>query len=111
MNKQSKFGGVRHGEVALIPVEQIPGGTKLKKGDYVLAHSETGHHHVLEGRNFEVIETEEGRRFVKILLDTNLVHKKEFDKHRTITLPPSTLERYEMVEYNPAEKAIRVVRD
>ncbi len=106
-----KFNGLRHGEVALIPVKEIPGGHKLKRGDYILAHSETGHHHVLEGSLFEVTEADKDRLFVQIFGDTAIVHKKTHDKHRTITIPPSLLERYEMVEYNPASKAIRKVVD
>lgn len=106
-----KFTGVRHGEVMLIPVKNILKGIKAKKGDYILAHSETGHHHVLEGLNFEVTEDPNNRVFVQIFGDTALVHRKEHDKHRTLVLPPSILERYHMVEYNPASEAIQVVRD
>ena len=106
-----KFHGLRHGEVMLVPVEAIPEGRKVNTGDYILAHSETGHHHVLEGTAFEVIEAKDKNIFVKILDTTNLVHKKTLDAHRTITIPPSLLERYHMVEYNPASEAIQVVRD
>lgn len=106
-----QFNGVRHGEVMLIPVKDVPNGRVLKKGDYILAHSETGHHHVLEGTGFEITEVENGQLFVKVLKDTNLAHRKEHDKHRTITLPPSLLERYHMVEHNPASEAIQVVKD
>jgi|ERR1043165_4182713 hypothetical protein len=110
MNK-STFNGLRHGEVMLIPVSAIPDGRTLEKGDYILAHSETGHHHVLEGKQFEITELEDGRLFARILSDTPLEHHKTHDKHRTLTIPPSILERYEMVEYNPASKAIQKVRD
>lgn len=105
------FKGVRHGEVALIPVDNVPDGKKLKKGDYLLAHSETGHHHVLEGTAFEVTELDNGNIFVTILDSTKLVHRKMHDKHKTVVIPPSLLERYHMVEYNPAADAITVVRD
>jgi len=107
-----KFNGVRHGEVALIPTKDVPNGEKVSQGaDYILAHSETGHHHVLEGTDFQVTEDANNRIFVQIFGDTALVHRKAFDKHRTIVLPPSILERYEMVEYNPASKAISAVKD
>lgn len=106
-----EFKGVRHGEVALISVKEAIEGEKIKSGDYILAHSETGHHHVLEGTDFEVTKAEFDRVFVQIFNDTKLVHRKSFDAHRALTLPPSLLERYEMVEYNPATKAIQTVKD
>lgn len=108
---KKQFNGVRHGEVMLVPVDVIPAGKLLPRGDYLLAHSETGHHHVLEGTGFNVIETSTGQIFVKVRHDTNLAHRKTHDKHRTVTIPPSILKRYHMVEYNPASMAIQVVRD
>lgn len=107
----SAFNGLRHGEVMLVPVKAIPTGKIVKKGDYILAHSKTGHHHVLEGTGFEVTELDNGQLFLKVLRATKLTHRKTHDKHRTIVIPPSTLERYHMVEYNPAADAITVVRD
>lgn len=107
----TNFNGLRHGEVMLIPVKEIPNGKTLKKGDYLLAHSETGHHHVLEGTGFEVTELGDGQVFLKVLRATDLTHRKTYDKHRTLTIPESLLERYHMVEYDPAGEAIRVVRD
>lgn len=106
-----QFNGLRHGEVALIPAKERLEGKKLQRGDYILAHSETGHHHVLEGFNFDVIEAVDNRLQVEVFGDTALVHRKQYDKHRTITIPPTLLERYEMVEYNPAEQAIQKVKD
>lgn len=111
MKKANKFGGVRHGEVALIPTNVTPDGKTLPKGEYILAHSETGHHHVLEGTDFQVTENVDGRIFVQIFGDTALAHRKTHDKHRTIVLPPSILERYEMTEYDPRSEAIRKVTD
>lgn len=110
--KKKQFGGVRHGEVALIPYKGKATGKVLSHNkNYVLAHSETGHHHVLEGSAFDVLETKDKLIIVNLFDDTALVHHKTFDKHRTIGLPPSVLKRYEMVEVNPASEAIQVVRD
>ena len=110
-NQMKKFKGLRHGEVALIPTKEILSGKTIPKGEHILAHSETGHHHVLEGKGFTVTETDWGQIFVDVERDTALVHRKQFDQHNTIVIPPSKLKRYEMVEYNPAEKAIQVVKD
>lgn len=109
MKKQYK--GLRHGEVMLIPVAKVPVAKKLPRGTYLLAHSETGHHHVLEGDQFEVTQTKSGQIYVTVFGATHLVHRKTHDKHRTLTVPPSILKRYHMVEYDPTADAITVVRD
>lgn len=45
--KESKI--VRHGEVILKAIDSLPEGAKLEQStnEYIVAHSETGHHHVL----------------------------------------------------------------
>lgn len=113
LNKPTKeFSGLRHGEVLLKPVTSIPkGGTRKEGKEYIIAHSETGHNHVLEGTAFDVTEFDDGQIFVNVKNDTALVHRKTHDRHRTLTIPPSILERYHMVEYSPASEAIRVVKD
>lgn len=110
MKKQ--FKGIRHGEIALIPVRSIPReGNIIPRGDYIVGHSETGHFHILEGTAFEVTEQDDGNIFVNVLKDTKLVHKKTHDKHRALVIPPSVLERYHMVDHDPRSEAIRVVKD
>lgn len=41
---------IRHGEVILKPIAGLPKGVKLvrEEKEYIMAHSETGHHHILE---------------------------------------------------------------
>ena len=70
---------IRHGEVLLVPVGEIPAKAKLVKTvkDYIVAHSETGHHHVLElaTKQLRVYELDN-----ELYLDVGdvgtLVHKK-----------------------------------
>lgn len=109
------FNGLRHGEALLIPVNEIPGintRDSLPQAPYVLADSDAGHDHVLEGSDFYVYENTDGRIFVDVRGDTAIVHKKTHDNHRTLHIPANVkLERYEMVEYNPASKLIQKVVD
>lgn len=44
---------IRHGEVILKPIAKLPKGAELKNEmkDVVVAHSETGHHHILSVKN------------------------------------------------------------
>lgn len=102
----------RHGELTLVEVKKAPTGFKQVK-DFILAHSETGHNHVLEAQkaaDLEIYE-QEGQIFVKINNPVKLVHKKSFDAHRTLEIEPGVYKRFEMTEYNPFLKTINVVKD
>lgn len=41
---------IRHGEVILNPIQKLPSDAKLnnESNKIVVAHSETGHHHILQ---------------------------------------------------------------
>lgn len=102
---------IRHGEILLMPVDIIPGGKTTKHQSFVVGHSETGHHHVLEGTQFEVTEDEKKELYFRLFEPTALVHKKEADKHRTLTVPAGLYKRYHDTEYDPFEGVIRDVAD
>jgi len=101
-------GGIRHGEVALIPTtDKLRKAKKFKK--YIVAHSETGHHHVLESdRQFKVDEQE---MLIEFLEDAVIVHKKSFDEHKTLQLKKNTYKRFEAIEYDPFAEVTRRVID
>jgi hypothetical protein len=105
-----KFHGLRHGEVILVP-RNITKGNTTEHTQFIIGHSETGHHHVIEGSKFEVTETAKHDLYVRLFEPGQIVHKKEFDKHRTLTIPPGVLKRYQDTEYDPWGKIIREVRD
>lgn len=94
---------IRHGEAILIPVKgfKLVGGKKVK--ELIVAHSETGHHHVAVGDittypSFDVKAIRES--LTKSLYpDTEITglfrvdgesaelrHKKDFDRHETKSL-------------------------
>lgn len=99
--------GIRHGEVILMPTLAKVKGKKAKK--FIVAHSETGHHHVIES---EVPFTvDEKRMLIELFDDAAIVHKKSFDSHKTLTLKPAVYERYEAVEYSPFDQLTRRVVD
>ena len=109
MDKSTIF---RHGEVMLVSVNKIPKGKVTKAKEYILAHSETGHHHVLEAeRAFEMTETDKHELYLRLFEPAQLIHKKAVDKHRTITIPAGYYQRFEDTEYSPFDGLIRRVRD
>lgn len=101
---------IRHGEIMLVPVEDIPAGKTTKPDLFIVGHSETGHHHVLEG-NFEVTETDKQELFFRLFEPAKLVHKKAADRHKDLVVAPGLYKRFHDTEYDPFEKVIRDVAD
>lgn len=107
-NKRSSMKkGIRHGEVILMPTEATVTGKKVKK--FVIAHSETGHHHVIEAE--APFTVDEKDMLIELFGDAAIVHKKSFDAHKTLPLEKGIYKRYEAVEYSPFDQITRRVRD
>lgn len=68
---------IRHGEVLLVPSE-LPKGAELKEVSkkYIVAHSETGHHHVLEGLKPTKVFMWKGERYIEVPEIAELWHQK-----------------------------------
>lgn len=93
----TKPGIARQGDVAFIPVDEIPSTAveaKTESGSYIVAHSETGHHHtIVKDRNVEFFEDSsdplQGWLKVNGYNDyTEVKHNRSFHTHETIGLPP-----------------------
>jgi hypothetical protein len=114
LKENQMYQGTQHGEIYLLPVSKVPKGNKSQHSLFIVGHSETGHHHVLESKaEFEVIEPENmsDSIFLSLLQPAQLVHKKSFDKHQTLTIKPGLYEVKHKREYNPFEKVISEVKD
>lgn len=103
------------GDLVLRRIDALPEGVKPTEaidGKLVLAHSETGHNHV-------VLERPNVRQFsamdeLKALLDgkpasylvvenepVDLIHERGFDTHETIRIEPGVYELRRQREYTP----------
>ena len=103
-----------HGENILVPVEALPKGKVTKHNLYMVGHSESGHHHVLEapkGAKFSVVEDMMKQVFIEVTEPSQLVHKKSFDIHETLTVEPGVYRIAHAVEYNPFTKKLAEVWD
>ena len=96
------------GDLMLMRVEQLPAGLKEEKvkSGFVAAHSETGHHHVvnlLEAHEAKLFRGEDP--FVCYLsvdgVGAEVVHKREFDTHEGLALGPGIWMLGNQVEYSP----------
>lgn len=101
----------RHGEALLLPVDKLPKGKTVKVNNQIIAHSETGHHHVLEAEtDFEVLEDRKDI-YIRLFEPAKLTHKKSVNQHRTLDIPTGTYKVIKKTEYDPWLKIKREVWD
>ena len=93
------------GDLNIFICEEIPHGlTELEPeddGNHILAHSETGHHHVISGNAARVLEEDEFVSYLDVKKKSNVIHLRSFDTHETISLPPGQYRITRQREYTP----------
>lgn len=83
------------GDILIIPISVIPANVKpgaLDNGNYVIAHSETGHHHVIDRTKAEVFEAADDAfvAYIRTLgTGAEIKHMRDHDTHETIALEPN----------------------
>lgn len=103
--------GLRHGENLLIRVPAIPSSDTKTYKNYIVGHSETGHHHVLEStKPFDVV-IKDDQLWLELFSTAKLVHKKTHDKHNTLIVQPGKYLVKRKTEYDPWQQIIREVFD
>lgn len=106
---------VRHGEVILKPIEKLPHGAILKEEskEYIIAHSETGHHHILKTdlSKFKVY-TLNGDTYLEVPELSELIHAKSGpDVHTPHKIAPSFYKVNIKVHFDYFAKKMAQVRD
>lgn len=105
---------VRHGEVILKSIAELPKGAVLLKEvkKEIVAHSETGHHHVLESiKDFKVYSWN-GETYVEVPEIAELWHQKTGkDVHAPHKMVPGVYKVNIKKAYNYFSKAMERVRD
>ena len=105
---------IRHGENFIRPINKLPKGKKLSVNSFIVGHSETGHHHVLESATkFTVIEPKnlDDKVFFELVGQATVIHKKQVNRHKDLTLEPGIYEVTHKLEYDPFQKLMRRVFD
>lgn len=95
---------IAQGDLNIFSVTNIPSGLTEKKaenGKHVLAHSETGHHHVIDGNTVRVFEQDEFVSYLDVEKESNVVHLRGFDTHAPVTLNPGKYRITRQREYTP----------
>lgn len=107
------------GEISIRRVEKMPALVKpmeLEGGKFIIGHSETGHHHVMDRQNktvFESTNAPEGMRVLYAVLEkaSELTHERGHDTHETIQFEPGIYEFRLGREYDPYAELARRVAD
>lgn len=87
-----KIQPIRHGEVILKPIDNLPKGARLIEttNKYIVAHSETGHHHILESIDKYEVYNLDGDTYIKIGTIGSLFHEKSGKNvHTTHKIQPA----------------------
>lgn len=94
------------GDVMFIRINEIPSDAveqKIENGKFIVAHSETGHHHVVDSNNAQMLidKTNAFISYLKISAPTEVKHLRSFDTHESIVLAPGKYEIRRQREYVP----------
>lgn len=109
--------GIIHGELIILPVKDMPdGAVKTFTGTgFVAGHSETGHHHIIEGvaRAYELpVGGDDAEVFFRADTDTKIKHLKTFDRHEDMPVYGGQVYIVKSKnEFDYFANAIRKVRD
>lgn len=107
------------GEIRIFRIDTIPEDVKplqQENGQFIIGHSETGHHHVLEAERVEVFEAEkapEGMRILYALLKEpgQLKHLRGHDTHLPHNLEAGSYMFRADREFDPYAELARRVAD
>ncbi len=106
MREINKMGA--QGDLLVMRVDALPSGLSEEKhkGRIVAAHSETGHHHIVEGRDAHEARLFRGADPFTCYLQlqgagAEVVHHRPFDTHETLGLGPGIWLMRNQREYSP----------
>ena len=95
---------VAQGDMLIIPIKAIPANAKAANAEgahFILAHSETGHNHVIERAKAEVYEAADDTfiAYVRALAPAEITHQRSFDTHESLLLTEGLYEVRRQREY------------
>lgn len=95
------------GDLMIRRIDTLPENLKAaqaeKDGTHILAHSETGHHHVIESRAADKLidETNAFISYLRVMEPAEVVHLRDHDTHGSLALEPGLYEIRNQREYVP----------
>lgn len=115
-NQEFSKKAIRHGEIAIKPIDSLPGKAKeIYTGEFfIVGHSETGHHHLAEVKEKNQIRVYEldNELYLDVRTEGIVKHQKTGSfVHETKTLYPGIYKIDHKKEYDPFQKKMRSVMD
>ena len=109
-----KAGGFPQGDVLIEIVESIPDDAVVigsENGNNIIAHSETGHHHVIPADDSVqyAVNDDQFVSYVKVNNDTSVIHLRSHHTHETRHLKSGTILRIRKQTQETPEGILRVV--
>ena len=99
------------GDLFVRRIDKLPSGLKpmaVEAGNFIVAHSETGHHHVIAARpNVTVFATDDPLvSYLQVIeatdaMETVIEHLRSFDTHESIKVGAGNYEIRRQREYTP----------
>lgn len=94
------------GDILIRRITKIPDNAvkqESKGNKYIVAHSETGHHHTMESDGVQLYFAANDPMIMYLAVDNtaNLVHNRSFDTHETIQFKQGLYEIRRQREYTP----------
>lgn len=96
------------GDMLIRKIDALPENvkeTKDEKGNFILAHSETGHNHVVKKQEGVKFYSNDNDPFIAYLVVDNtkcfVEHQRVFDTHSPIEIAPGIYEIRRQREYTP----------
>lgn len=92
------------GDLLIRRVDSIPSDAKPMEADgdnYIMAHSETGHHHTLSRYDVQAFTATDMIGYVDVPESADLVHHRPFHTHETLRLRHGKYEIRRQREHTP----------
>ena len=94
------------GDLMIRRIDALPRNiapVEANRGKHILAHSETGHHHVVEANRAEYFVDKMNAfiHFLKVSEEAAVTHERSYHTHAALTLPPGLYEVRQQREYTP----------
>lgn len=96
------------GDLLLVRANKVPAGFQKTQADghkHIVAHSETGHHHVIDDVDVEYWTNPKDEMkaylIVQGIIGAQMKHLRSFNTHETILIPPGIFELRRQREYTP----------
>jgi hypothetical protein len=96
------------GDFVIIRINELPEGIipcKKKDGKWIVAHSETGHNHVMEADCVEMFKVELKdddavfELYLSVSEDTQVQHHRSYDTHEALNVTPGNYKIRRQREY------------